>query len=92
MTATEKVSVTIGREELRDAKRIAARLGLSLSTFVTAAVRRQVEEQARRDAALEVLASFAPEDRATEQEMSDLLALWASDHGRKPARPRRKRR
>jgi hypothetical protein len=39
MAATDKISISIGRSELRDAKRVASRLGLSLSTFITDAVR-----------------------------------------------------
>jgi hypothetical protein len=77
MAATEKISVTIGRAELSHAKRLAEHLGLSLSGFITDAVRERIQEQARRDAALEVLATFAPEDRASPAEAAALLERWA---------------
>jgi len=77
MPATEKISVTIGRKELGHAKRLAARLGLSLSGFITDAVRERVLEQARREAALEVLASFPVHDRASPEEAQTLLKRWA---------------
>ena len=77
MSGTEKISITIGRGELRDARRLAARLGLSLSTFISAAVRDRLEEQARREAAATVLAGFSPDDRASAAEMAELLERWA---------------
>jgi hypothetical protein len=88
MATTEKVSVTIGRTELAHAKRVASRLGLSLSTFITEAVRNRVEEQARREAALAVLATFGPEDRASPAEMRALLEQW----GERKRSPQRKAR
>jgi hypothetical protein len=78
MPATEKISVTIGREELGHAKRLASRLGVSLSGFITDAVRERIQEQARREAALEVLAGFALEDRATPAEARALLERWST--------------
>jgi len=78
MAATEKISVTIGRTELSHAKRLADHLGLSLSGFITDAVRERIQEQARREAALEVLATFAPEDLASPAEARALLERWAS--------------
>jgi hypothetical protein len=83
MAATEKISVTIGKTELSRAKRLAEQLGLSLSGFITDAVRERIQEQARRDAALEVLATFAPEDRASPAEAAALLERWASDHAKR---------
>jgi hypothetical protein len=92
MAATEKISVTIGRTELGDAKRLADHLGLSLSGFITEALKERIQEQARRDAAQEVLATFAPEERATAAEASALLARWAAGgvkaRGRKAAQPK----
>ena len=76
MSATEKISITIGRGELRDAKRLASQLGLSLSTFIARRARSWVAEQARREAAKAVLAGFLPEDGATLDEMASLLARW----------------
>ena len=76
MGATEKISITIGRVELRTAKARAARRGLSLSMFITDAVRQSIDEQERREAAAAVLATFAPEDRATAEEQAVLLERW----------------
>ena len=76
MGATEKISITIGRVELRTARARAARRGLSLSMFITDAVRQSIEEQERREAAAAVLAKFAPEDRATAEEQEVLLERW----------------
>lgn len=92
MATTEKISVTLGRTELQGAKRLASRLGLSLSTFITEAVRRRIEEQARREAAAEVLATFPSEDRATPEEKQALMATWATpavQHARTKPRKRR---
>jgi hypothetical protein len=86
---SQKISVSIGRTELSHAKRLADHLGLSLSAFVTDAVRERIREQARRDAAQEVLATFAPEDRASPEEATVLLSRWASV-GMKQGRRRRK--
>jgi hypothetical protein len=96
MAATEKISITLGRAELRSAKRLASKLGLSLSTFVNDAVKKRLEAQARKQAGLEVLASFPPEDRATPDEMQALLTLWRGFAGGRgggvtPAKPRRSR-
>jgi hypothetical protein len=91
MAATEKISVTIGRAELGQAKRLADHLGLSLSSFITDAVRERIQEQARRDAALEVLATFAAEDRASPAEVRALLERWASVDAKRSA-PKRKRK
>lgn len=78
MAATEKISVTIGRAELGQAKRVASRLGISLSGFITDAVRERIREQERREAGLEVLAGFKPEERATPAEARALLERWSA--------------
>lgn len=92
MAATEKISVTIGRTELGHAKRLADHLGLSLSGFITQALKERIQEQARRDAVQEVLATFAPEDRASAAEASALLERWGAGgikaRGRKAQRPK----
>jgi hypothetical protein len=87
MPTTEKISVTLGRAELRGAKRLASRLGLSLSTFITDAVRRRIEDQDRLEAGLEVLATFDPLERASPAEMKALLELWTKP-SRTPSRAR----
>lgn len=93
MRATDKISVTIERKELASAKRLAASLGLSLSSFISDAVRDRVREEARREAARKVLASFAPEERASPLEAQALLESWAgtaaSTRVKARARPRR---
>jgi hypothetical protein len=86
MPATEKISVTIERAELASAKRLAADLGLSLSSFINDAVRERVREEARREAARKVVASFALEERASLEEGRALLELWST-----PSVPPRKR-
>lgn len=94
MAVTQKISVTIGRRELGHAKRLASKLGVSLSGFITDAVRERVDEQERREAALEILESFGPEDRASPAEALELLDRWAPGDLalEKPRAARRKRR
>lgn len=87
MATTEKISVAIGRDELRLARDAAEQEGLSLSAFVTGAVRARIEERRRLEAARRVLATFDPEDFPTDDERRELLASWAEP--RKPATPRR---
>jgi hypothetical protein len=85
MASTEKVSVTLGRDELAHAKRLASHLGLSLSSFVNDAIRDRIRDEARREAARELVASFAPEERATPEEAHALLAHWKrASAARKP--------
>jgi hypothetical protein len=88
MAVTEKISITLGKAELRGAKRLASRLGLSLSTFVNDAVKRRLEAQERKQAGLEVLATFEHADRATPEEMEALLTSW-SGPGLRTGRTRR---
>ena len=76
MSTTEKISITIGRAELKHAKILASRLGLSLSTVITDAVREHVEAKARKTAGLAVLATFPAEDQPSEREMQKLLQAW----------------
>ena len=90
MPATEKISVTIGREELGHAKQLASRLGVSLSGFISDAVRERVREQQRREAALEVLASFSLEDRASPADAETLLERWATPSSPTPKRAKRR--
>jgi hypothetical protein len=76
VATTDKVSVSIGSAELRQAKRLASRLGVSLSMFVTEAVRQRIAEQQRREAARAFLATFDPDERASPDEMAELLTRW----------------
>ena len=91
MASTDKISVSIGRDELRQAKRLASRLGLSLSTFITDAVRQRIVEQERREAAQAVLATFSPDERASRDEMRELLARWGDTKQRSPRNSRKTR-
>jgi hypothetical protein len=95
MTAvTRKISVAMGREELRSAKTAAAEEGVSLSAYVTRAVRDRLEERQRLEAAREVLATFSPEDFPTPDEQRELIALWTGFRGNATlpkARPRKRR-
>jgi hypothetical protein len=86
VASTEKISVAIGREELRRAKTAAQEEGVSLSSFVTSALRERLAAKGRLEAAKKVLAAFEPEDLPTAAEERDLLAEWSSAK----ARPRRR--
>ncbi len=90
MAATQKISVAMGVDELRLAKTAADEEGVSLSAYVTRAVRDQLEERRRREAAEEVLATFAPEERATPEERRTLVALWTRARSTLPRKARRK--
>ena len=76
--ATEKISVAMGREELRLAKTAAREAGVSLSAFVTEAVRDRLTEKRRREAALEVLAMFDRADLPSAERERELLELWST--------------
>jgi hypothetical protein len=80
MRVTDKISVSIERNELASAKRLAAHLGLSLSSFISDAVRERVREEARREAGRKVIASFAPEERASSEEAQALLESWSTSN------------
>ena len=96
MAVTQKISVAIGRDELRLARVAAEQEGVSLSAYFTRAVRRQLDEQRRMEAARKVLATFAPEDFPTPEEQRALVAVWTrprpgvTTSGRQ--RPTRRRR
>jgi len=87
MSVTEKISVAMGREELRLAKTAARQAGVSLSAYVTGAVRERLIEERRREAALEVLATFQPEDLPSPKRERQLLELWSSPAPRAAAKP-----
>jgi hypothetical protein len=96
MPLTEKISVAIGRDELRLAKTAAQEEGLSLSAFVTRAVRDRLEERRRFEAARAVLATFTTEDFPSDEERRDLIELWTRQRRGTVAAPKhgnaRKRR
>ncbi len=71
----------MGREELRLAKTAAREAGISLSAFVTEAVRGRLVEKRRKDAALEVLRAFAPEDFPAPDRERELLEQWSNVAG-----------
>jgi uncharacterized protein (DUF1778 family) len=93
MATTEKISVALGRDELQLARTAAEQDGVSLSAFVTGAVRARIEERRRLEAARQVLEMFEPEDFPTADEQRELLALWASPRMASTRRgpPRRRR-
>jgi hypothetical protein len=93
MAVTQKISVAMGRNELRLAKTAAEAEGVSLSAFVTRAVRDRLEERERIEAQREILASFLPEEIPTADEQRALVAFWTRQ-GPNPTTsrtPRRKR-
>jgi hypothetical protein len=92
VAATQKISVAMGRDELRLARTAAEEEGLSLSAYVTRAVRERLEARRRAEAALEVLATFSAAERATPEERQKLLELWASPPPPPPKLATRKRR
>ncbi len=81
MAETEKISITLGKTELKRAKRLAADLGLSLSTFINDSVKRRIVAQERKAAGELVLSTFSPEELPSKEEARALLARWS----RKPA-------
>jgi len=88
MNTTEKISITLGRVELQKAKTLASRLGLSLSTVITDAVREHVEALARKEAGLAVVATFTVADRPSEKKMQQLMQLWSEPERYREASPR----
>lgn len=80
MAATQKISVAMGRDELRLARTAAEEEGLSLSAYVTRAVRERLEERQRGEAARAFLATFAPDELPTPDEERRLLQLWTRPH------------
>jgi hypothetical protein len=74
--ATAKVSIAIGRDELEAARRQAKREGLSLSAFISRAVRERVDECERQAAAERIIATYKPHERTTPEERKALVELW----------------
>jgi hypothetical protein len=94
MAVTQKISVAMGRDELRLAKTAADEEGVSLSAFVTRAVRERLEERRRLEAARELLASFTPDELPSLEEEQQLLAVWTRPRAVKTrnGRPAKRRR
>ena len=90
MASTEKISVAMGREELRLARRAAQAAGMSLSAFVTSAVRSRIAEQRRLEAARHVLSTFDPEDLPTPEHEAELLELWSRPRAASPKQAKRR--
>jgi len=76
MSATAKISVAMGREELRLAKTAANAEGISLSAYVTRAVRDRLAEQRRLAAARAVMATFDMGDFPSAEEQEEIVASW----------------
>jgi hypothetical protein len=91
MAATQKISVAMGLSELRLAKAAAEDEGVSLSAFVTRAVRDRLEERERMEAEREVLATFLPHEVPTTEEQRALVRFW-NRQGPEPALPRTRKR
>ena len=89
MAATQKISVAMGLHELRLAKTAAEDEGVSLSAYVTRAVRDRLEERERQEARREILATFLPHEIPTADEQRALVAFWNRE-GPPPSLPRRK--
>lgn len=77
MAVTQKISVAMGRDELRLAKTAAEEEGVSLSAYVTRAVRDRLVERRRLEAARELLASFTADELPSLDEEQQLLELWS---------------
>ena len=81
MAATEKVSLTLGHDEIHLARMMAERTGLSLSAIVNAAVQRHlsalVAEIERRRAAEEIIATFSKDALPTADRLRQISALWS---------------
>lgn len=76
MAVTQKVSVSIEHSQLQWAKSLSKRTGSSVSSVLSDALRLYREEKARELAARQLLAKFAPEDRASSDEAKALLTKW----------------
>jgi hypothetical protein len=83
--AVRKISVAVDKDVLRQAKNAAEEEGLSLSGFITRAMRSSLEEREREKAGQSFIETFSA--RATAEERRALLELWDS-----PPPPVRKRR
>jgi len=79
MAVTQKISVAMGQNELRLAKTAAEEEGVSLSAYVTRAVRERLEERERQEARREVLATFLPHEIPTADEQRALVAFWTRE-------------
>jgi hypothetical protein len=88
MAATQKISVAMGRNELRLAKTAADDEGVSFSAYVTRAVRDRLKERERQQARREILATFLPHEIPTADEQRALGAFWNRE-GPAPSLPRR---
>jgi hypothetical protein len=83
-----KISVSVGVDALKRAKLLAKRNGVSLSRLVTEAIELLAEEDERRAAARELVASFPPGARATKAERETLRKQWSTPHEAAPKRRR----
>ena len=83
----------MGRDELRLAKVAAEEEGVSLSAYVTRAVRDRLEERReRKEAQRQVLATFLPHEIPTADEQRALVAFWNREGPAPSLVPRRKAR
>jgi len=89
MALTQKISVAMGRSELRLAKAAANEEGISLSAYVTRAVRDRLEERRRFEAAKQLLGTFDLAELPSLEEQRALIAVWTRQ--REPATPAKRR-
>lgn len=92
MPTTAKISVAMGREELRLAKTAATAEGISLSAFVTRAVRDRLAEQRRLNAARAVMATFDVGDFPSAEEQEEIVTSWLTAKATAATAKRSKRR
>ncbi len=88
MATTQKISVAMGRDELRLAKTAADEEGMSLSAYVTRAVRDRLAERRRMEAAREFLSTFGDDELPTDEEKRQFVELWTRSRRSAPP-PRR---
>ncbi len=80
--ATEKVSASVDRKVLREARRVAGRRGLS--AYLDAALREKLERDRRRRAILEYLDELDEDDPLTEADWAEVdRRLAAYEKGRR---------
>jgi hypothetical protein len=88
---SKRISVSVGADTLKRAKLIARRNGITLSRLVTDAIVLFAEEEDRRAAARELVASFPREARVTKGESEALRKQWSTPHQVAPKETTRQR-
>jgi hypothetical protein len=81
---TQKISIALDRDRLALARAAAKRERVSLSAYISRALGKQLEDQARLEAARELHRAWGRSDLPTAREREEFLASMS--------RPRRRRR